>query len=40
MKDMELLPNKSGIYLVINLINNKKYVGQSKNIKKRFFSHH
>jgi group I intron endonuclease len=31
---MELL-NKSGIYRIKNLINNKQYIGQSKNIRKR-----
>ena len=40
MKNIQKLPNASGIYMVINLINNKKYIGQSKNIKKRFQSHH
>ena len=29
-----------GIYIVINLINGHKYVGQSKNIQKRFTNHH
>lgn len=28
-----------GIYLIENIINNKKYVGQSVNIKKRFSQH-
>lgn len=40
MKNIEKLPNTSGIYMVVNLINDKKYIGQSKNIKKRFQSHH
>lgn len=40
MKNIENLPASSGIYMVVNLINNKKYIGQSKNIKKRFQSHH
>lgn len=40
MKNIQNLPDTSGIYMVINLINNKKYIGQSKNIKKRFQSHH
>lgn len=40
MKNIQKLPNASGIYMVVNLINNKKYIGQSKNIKKRFQSHH
>ena len=40
MKNIETLPDNSGIYMVVNLINNKKYIGQSKNIKKRFQSHH
>ena len=37
MKNIQKLPNASGIYMVINLINNKKYIGQSKNIKKRWY---
>jgi len=40
MKNIENLPANSGIYMVVNLINNKKYIGQSKNIRKRFQSHH
>lgn len=40
MKNIKNLPNKSGIYLVTNLINNISYVGQSKNIYQRFNKHH
>lgn len=40
MKNINNLPADCGIYLVTNLINGKKYVGQSVNIKKRFQSHH
>ena len=40
MKNINNLPADCGIYLVTNLINDKKYVGQSVNIKKRFQSHH
>ena len=40
MKNINNLPEQSGIYLVENLINHKKYIGQAKNIKKRFQSHH
>ena len=40
MKNIENLPASSGIYMVVNMINHKKYIGQSKNIKKRFQSHH
>lgn len=40
MKNIENLPHDCGIYMVTNLINNKKYIGQSKDIKKRFQSHH
>lgn len=40
MKNIENLPSSSGIYMVENMINHKKYIGQSKNIKKRFKSHH
>lgn len=31
--------NKSDIYCIENLINHKKYIGQSKNLKKRFSDH-
>lgn len=40
MKNIENLPASSGIYMVVNMVNNKKYIGQSKNIRKRFQSHH
>ena len=30
---------KSGIYIITNLINNKKYVGSSKNVKVRIRTH-
>lgn len=40
MKNAELLPEKSGIYKIENLINKKVYIGQSKNIYKRYFFHH
>ena len=40
MKNMETLPETSGIYMVINLNNNKKYIGQSVNIRKRFYQNH
>ena len=40
MKNIDKLPEKSGIYKVTNIINNKIYIGQSKNIKKRFKNHH
>lgn len=40
MKNIENLPEKSGIYMVINLINDKKYIGQSINIKQRFITNH
>lgn len=40
MKNIESLPQSSGIYLVKNLINGHSYIGQSINIRKRFISHH
>lgn len=40
IKDIENLKNECGIYVVANMLNNKKYIGQSKNIKRRFMSHH
>ena len=36
MKNIENLPATSGIYMVTNLLNDAKYIGQSVNIKKRF----
>lgn len=33
------LPTNSGIYLFTNLVNNKLYVGQAKNLSKRIHSH-
>lgn len=40
MKNLKKLPKASGIYLVTNIINNKCYIGQAKNIYIRFNSHH
>lgn len=40
MKNIKNLPASCGIYMVVNMVNNKKYIGQSKNIRKRFQSHH
>ena len=40
MKNVENLPEQAGIYVVTNLVNNKKYIGQSVNIRRRFKSHH
>lgn len=34
------LPHKSGIYKIENLINKKVYIGQSKDIYKRYHNHH
>lgn len=39
-KGIENLKEISGIYMVVNLLNGHKYIGQSKNIKLRFMSHH
>lgn len=33
------MKNKSGIYCIENLVNHKKYIGQSKNLKKRQSDH-
>lgn len=39
MKVKAIENNKSGIYLIRNLINNKIYIGKSKNIYKRLHQH-
>ncbi len=31
--------NKSGIYQIVNLTNNKKYIGSAVNLRKRWKSH-
>lgn len=35
----EKMPKTQGVYLITNLINNKKYVGTSTNIKQRWNAH-
>lgn len=40
MKNNKNLPQKSGIYMFKNLLNNAVYIGQSSNIYKRVNSHH
>lgn len=40
MKNIKNLPKETGIYLVINTINNIPYIGQSTNIYNRFNNHH
>lgn len=34
------LPEVSGIYAIVNTLNNKKYVGSSSNIRKRYRQHY
>lgn len=40
MKNCNLLPHASGIYKITNLVNNKCYIGQAKDIHERYFNHH
>lgn len=40
MKDIKNLPHEAGIYQILNLKNNRCYIGQSKNIYNRFNKHH
>lgn len=35
----KMVDNVCGIYCIENVINNKKYIGQSKNIRRRFWVH-
>lgn len=34
------IPQKPGVYLYTNLVNNKKYIGQAINLRKRFADHY
>ena len=38
--ELKTFPENSGIYLITNLINNKVYIGQAINIKKRLLQHY
>lgn len=38
-KSSQLIPNCSGIYMFTNNINNKCYIGQAINIRKRLYTH-
>ena len=40
LKGISDLKEVSGIYIVTNDLNKNNYIGQSTNIKKRFYSHH
>lgn len=35
-QNIECLVEDSGIYMILNTVNQKCYIGQSKNIKKEF----
>lgn len=37
--EISIKDKKPGIYVIENLINNKKYVGKSKNVYKRIHNH-
>jgi group I intron endonuclease len=39
MKTFKAHENISGIYCIRNIINDKKYIGKSKNIRQRIYSH-
>lgn len=36
---MKMFLNSSGIYEIVNIYNNKRYIGQAKNIKNRWAAH-
>lgn len=38
-KILKNLRNRSGIYLITNIINSKKYVGSAKDIYNRLYGH-
>ena len=38
--NIENIKEVCGIYSIQNIHNHKRYIGQSKNIKKRVLSHH
>ena len=40
MKNLKQLPHESGIYRVYTIFNNACYIGQAKDIYRRFNSHH
>src|SRR5579872_5801398 len=37
--EVGVISMKSGIYLIRNIINDKEYIGSSKNLQKRKYSH-
>lgn len=39
MKDVDFLPKSSGIYQILNTITEERYIGSSKNIRKRIMVH-
>lgn len=39
MKSISKDLNYSGIYCIINIYNSKRYIGSSKNIRKRLWGH-
>lgn len=39
LKDIQQLPNCSGVYSIVNILNNHRYIGSSVNIKKRLMRH-
>jgi len=36
---LEINSNKAGIYCIINLVSGKRYVGQARNLKTRWYTH-
>jgi predicted GIY-YIG superfamily endonuclease len=37
--DVNKLPEESGIYMILNILNNHKYVGSTNNFKRRLTRH-
>lgn len=39
MEKIGVIPNVEGVYCIQNKVNNKIYIGSSKNLQRRFYQH-